>query len=197
MSRPHPRDARGPRSRPRSAATRRPRSGSCSRRPARPTAAEAVGGAWLRPPCRGRSRPAVAGVAGSSRAIARQRELSLVVVMVVLGAFVYTQAPQLLSRVEPDPGHRPRLDHRRRRGRRGDRRHHPQRRPLGRGDDRPRRVRRRRPPGDADARRARPRSPPGSAAGPRARAWSTASSWRSCGCRRSSPRWARCRRTAG
>jgi rhamnose transport system permease protein len=31
------------------------------------------------------------------RAIARQRELSLVAVMVVLGAFVFTQAPQLLS----------------------------------------------------------------------------------------------------
>ena len=31
------------------------------------------------------------------RAVARQRELSLVVVMVVLGAFVFTQAPQFLS----------------------------------------------------------------------------------------------------
>jgi rhamnose transport system permease protein len=31
------------------------------------------------------------------RAVARQRELSLVVVMVVLGAYVFTQAPQLLS----------------------------------------------------------------------------------------------------
>jgi rhamnose transport system permease protein len=42
--------------------------------------------------------PAVSSPAGRAlRAIARQRELSLVVVMLALGAFVFTQAPQLLS----------------------------------------------------------------------------------------------------
>ena len=44
-------------------------------------------------PVVGRSATVVRGL----RAVARQRELSLVVVMVVLGAFVYSQAPQLLS----------------------------------------------------------------------------------------------------
>jgi rhamnose transport system permease protein len=42
--------------------------------------------------------PAVTSPAGRAlRAIARQRELSLVAVMLALGAFVFTQAPQLLS----------------------------------------------------------------------------------------------------
>ena len=38
----------------------------------------------------------------SCRSAARQRELSLVIVMLVLGTFVAIQAPQLLSRLEPD-----------------------------------------------------------------------------------------------
>ena len=51
-------------------------------------------------------------------AVARQRELSLVAIMFVLGGLVSIAAPRI-DRLEYQPGRRPRIDHRRRRGRRG------------------------------------------------------------------------------
>ena len=75
-------------------------------------------------------------------AIGRQRELTLVAIMFVLGAGVSLMAPQFLSVEQLQPGRRPRVDHRDGRDRRGARDHHPRHRPLGRGHDRPGRLRR-------------------------------------------------------
>ena len=82
------------------------------------------------------------------------------------------------------------VDHRHRRGRRGARRHHPQRRPVGRVDDRAGRVRRRRharqaallrgPGGDGLRDRARARARHGQR-GPRRRARASRRSWRRLG----------------
>ena len=106
-----------------------------------------------------------ATAAPGSGVIARQRELSLVAIMVVLGALVSIAAPQFLTVDNISPGRGARLDHRRRRGRRGARRHHPQRRPVGRGDDRPRRLLRRRSRSRTTCSTRRARSCSGSAIG--------------------------------
>jgi hypothetical protein len=49
--------------------------------------------------------------AGWLTSFARQRELSLVAIMVVLGALVSIAAPQFLTDLEPQPGRGPRVDH--------------------------------------------------------------------------------------
>ena len=111
-----------------------------------PTPADGAGRRRTRPmaePCR-------AAVAGRHDrrgslvgAIARQRELSLVVVMLVLGGARDARGAAVPDRGQPEPGRGPRLDHRGRRDRPGARRHHPQHRPVGRGDDGPGRLLRR------------------------------------------------------
>ena len=91
-----------------------------------------------------RSRPAPPRERGAWLGVlARQRELSLVAIMIVLGALVSLAAPQFLTDRQHLAGRGPRLDRRRGRRRRGARRHHPERRPLGRGDDGPGRLLRR------------------------------------------------------
>ena len=67
-------------------------------------------------------------------AAARQRELSLLLVLWLMVGLVAIRAPQVLSVRQPDRRLGARRDHRDRRRRRGDGRDHPERRPVGRGD---------------------------------------------------------------
>ena len=183
--RPDPRPPRGPRHRRDSPRQRRPRSASCSPRPARmgrPTSQmgpERTRHVWRSHPVPVR-RPmaADAAVAPARRSMAarvvttvgRSRELTLVGVMVVLGLVVTVPGAAIPVALEPQPGDHARRDHRDRRRRRGARHHHQERRPLGRVDDRPRRLRGGRHPEPAHAAGARQRGRPGSA-------WGWCSGW--------------------
>ena len=104
---------------------------------------------------RPRSRPGNRRPLVLASVVARQRELSLVAIMVVLGGARRDRGAAVPDRRQPQPGRGPRLDHRDRRDRRGARRHHPQHRPLGRGDDGARRLLRRDHAREPPARRAR------------------------------------------
>ena len=158
--RPHPRPPRGPDHR-RDRAPRRDRGAGDGRRDRqpgrhrpgdprpRPRQGRPMADAVAAPVPTGRS------AGGWLATVARQRELSLVAIMVVLGALVTARRAAVPDPLEHPAGRGARLDHGGRRGRPVHRHHHPQHRPLGRGDDRADRLLRR------DRARAAPRRRPG------------------------------------